>query len=71
MLKKTKKQHYSYDRVWHLGIFLKLITTLYIALKSYLDDRHFYVKIKNATSYICKINAGVPQAIVLSLVLHI
>lgn len=42
----------------------------YLVLKSYLSDRHFYVRHRDASSEIYSINAGVPQGSVLGPVLY-
>lgn len=66
-------QH-AFDKVWHEGLFFKLKkllpTHFYIILKSYLSNRHYYVKYNRAYSKIFEINAGVPQGSVLGPVLY-
>lgn len=64
----------AFDKVWHNGLFFKLKkllpTPFYLLLKSYLSERHFYVRVNNETSQIYSINAGVPQGSVLGPILY-
>lgn len=64
----------AFDKVWHIGLLYKLKkvlpTPFYLLLKSYLEDRKFYVKVRDDKSKICEINAGVPQGSVLGPVLY-
>ena len=64
----------AFDKVWHEGLLFKLKkllpTHFYLILKSYLSNRHYYVKYSRAYSNIFKINAGVPLGSVLGPVLY-
>jgi hypothetical protein len=59
----------AFDRVWHTGLLHKLWQFLplsyYLILKSYLHNRHFQVKVKDAYTDLLPVNAGVPQGSVL------
>lgn len=59
----------AFDKVWHEGLLYKLKThlpdQLYLLLKSYMQDRHFQVKIDDTVSAIYPIKSGVPQGSVL------
>ncbi|KAL4103436.1 hypothetical protein QTP88_018813 [Uroleucon formosanum] len=58
----------AFDRVWHTGLLYKLKILLpshyYLILKSYLEDRHFSVRVGSTFSAPTLINAGVPQGAV-------
>lgn len=64
----------AFDRVWHDGLLFKIKKVLpsqfYLFFKSYLSQRHFYVKVKNETSDIFEIKAGIPQGSVLGPILY-
>lgn len=64
----------AFDRVWHLGLLFKLKNMfpapVYSLLKSYLENRNYYVSIRDECSEIYNINAGVPQGSVLSPILY-
>lgn len=64
----------AFDRVWHQGLLFKLKSKLpmpyYLFLKSYVQNRKFYVKINNSESPIHDVNAGVPQGSVLGPILY-
>lgn len=64
----------AFDRVWHIGILSKikqlLPATFYSVIKSFLQNRIFYVKVADEKSNILDIRAGVPQGSVLSPVLY-
>lgn len=64
----------AFDKVEHNGLLFKLkkilSTSIYLVLKSYLRNKHFYVKVKNDRSNIHKIEGGIPQGRVLSLILY-
>lgn len=59
----------AFDRVWHKGLLYKLKMVLphtyYSLLESYLSERLFRVKCKEAHSKLYDIKAGVPQGSVL------
>ncbi|CAG9133710.1 unnamed protein product [Plutella xylostella] len=59
----------AFDKVWHSGLLYKmkriLPHNLYSILKSYLEDRIFYVKLNDAYSCFYDIKAGVPQGSIL------
>lgn len=64
----------AFDRVWHSGLLYKLKTHIpapfYLVLKTYIQDRSFFVSInENYSSFGC-INAGIPQGSVLGPVLY-
>ena len=63
----------AFDRVWHPGLLFKLKHLLpapfYLVLKSYLKDRHFYVKVNDEISTICDIKGSV-LALFFTLFLH-
>lgn len=64
----------AFDRVWHCGLLYKIKRLLpapyYLILKSFLSERHFYVKVNNEISTYCKIEAGIPQGSVLGPMLY-
>lgn len=64
----------AFDRVWHKGLLWKvkdkLPHSLYLIIKSYLEDRLFQVKQRDARSTLREIKAGVPQGSVLGPVLY-
>ncbi|XP_015433586.1 PREDICTED: RNA-directed DNA polymerase from mobile element jockey-like [Dufourea novaeangliae] len=64
----------AFDKVWHEGLLykikLKFPTALYQLIKSYLEDRTYYVKIQDSTSDIYKIKGGVPQGSVMGPTLY-
>ncbi|CAG9138207.1 unnamed protein product, partial [Plutella xylostella] len=59
----------AFDKVWHAGLLYKLKLwhphNLFQLLKSYIEDRIFYVKIIEGTSSFHEVKAGVPQGSVL------
>lgn len=64
----------AFDKVWHLGliakmIYLKFPSYLIYTIKSFLEDRSFYVSRQNAVSSTHPLLAGVPQGSSLSPVL--
>lgn len=64
----------AFDRVWHAGLLFKIKKLLpapyYLTIKSYLNNRTFYVKSGDETSNIKEIHAGVPQGSVIGPVLY-
>lgn len=65
----------AFDKVWHIGLLYKLKLYLppqiYLILKSYLQNRHFFVKTQDEQSTLQSIQAGVPQGSVLGPVLYL
>lgn len=65
----------AFDRVWHPGLLYKLKNVFqpsqYRVLRSYLENRRFFVQVRNETSELVQINAGVPQGSVLGPVLYV
>lgn len=65
----------AFDKVWHNGLLYKIHRNLPINyfkfIKSYLEDRHFYVKYGNSVTNLQKIKAGVPQGSVLGPLLYL
>lgn len=64
----------AFDRVWHPGLAYKLKMILpapyYLVLKSFLEQRSFYVRVNEETSDINFVGAGIPQGSVLGPVLY-
>lgn len=64
----------AFDKVWHKGLLFKLKnllpTPFYLLLKSYLNERKFYVCVNDEVSDIANIESGVPQGSVLGPVLY-
>lgn len=65
----------AFDKVWHTGLLYKLKLHLppqiYMVLKSYLQNRHFFVKMQDDQSTLNSIDAGVPQGSVLGPILYL
>ena len=65
----------AFDKVWHIGLLYKLKLYLppqyFLILKSYLQNRHFFVKMQNEQSSLQSIDAGVPQGSVLGPILYL
>ncbi|GBP35810.1 Probable RNA-directed DNA polymerase from transposon BS [Eumeta japonica] len=64
----------AFDRVWHKGLLCKIKKILphsyYLLMSSYLCDRTFQVKLRDARSSLYTCLAGVPQGSVLGPVLY-
>ncbi|CAG9138035.1 unnamed protein product [Plutella xylostella] len=64
----------AFDRVWHTGLLCKIKMLLphsfFHIIKSYIEDRIFYVKEEDSMSQFYEINAGVPQGSVLGPILY-
>jgi len=64
----------AFDRVWHKGLICKIKMMLphlfYPILRSYLEDRLFFVKEQEAMSKFYEVKAGVPQGSVLGPMLY-
>lgn len=64
----------AFDRVWQNGLLYKIKklfpAPFFLLIKSYLKERHFYVKINDETSDMCTMYAGVPQGSVLGPILY-
>jgi hypothetical protein len=65
----------AFDKVWHTGLLDKLRQTLhlnhFLLLKSYLQSRHFLVKVGADQSALTSINAGVQQGSVFGPLLYL
>lgn len=65
----------AFDKVWHDGLLYKIKNLLpinyYTFIKSYLENRFFYVKEEDEMSSLNVINAGVPQGSVLGPTLYL
>jgi retron-type reverse transcriptase len=65
----------AFDKVWHTGLQYKIRQILplnyFLLIKSYLQNRHFLVKVANEYSHFTPINAGVPQGSVLGPLLYV
>lgn len=65
----------AFDKVWHEGLLYKIKKLLpinfYLFIKSYINDRHFYVQEAGEASTIKNIRAGVPQGSVLGPLLYL
>jgi hypothetical protein len=63
------------DKVWHTGLLYKLQQSLplnyFLLLKSYLNYRHFRVKVGNEYSDLLPVHAGVLQGSVLGPLLYL
>jgi hypothetical protein len=55
----------AFDKVWHTGLLHKLklspLLNHFLILKSYLQNRHFLVKIENEYTELSPVNVGVLQ----------
>uniref|UniRef100_A0A6M2DQF2 Putative rna-directed dna polymerase from mobile element jockey n=1 Tax=Xenopsylla cheopis TaxID=163159 RepID=A0A6M2DQF2_XENCH len=65
--------HQAFDKVWHADLKQKIKSTFpryFQILNSYLNNRKFYISIRNDSSNLKPINCGVPQGSVLSPLLY-
>lgn len=64
----------AFDKVWHKGLLYKLKTmlpnSLFMILKSYLEERMFRVKYDQECSQLYEVTASVPQGSVLGPILY-
>lgn len=64
----------AFDRVWHDGLLYKIRKLLpinyFLFIRSYLSDRHFFVKHGEYITNLFKIKAGVPQGSVMGPTLY-
>lgn len=65
----------AFDKVWHEGLLHKMKlnfpASFHKLLKSYLGNRHFFVKHNEAIAKLYDIHAGVPQDSVLDSILYL
>ena len=65
----------AFDKVWHRGLLYKLKSNLpyqfYNVLKSYIENRYFFVKYKEEQTKLLQIKSGVPQGSVLGPMLYL
>jgi len=65
----------AFDKVWHTGLLYKIKKLLphnyYLLLKSYLEDRHFLIKLLEGYSELQPISLGVSQGSVLGSLLYL
>jgi hypothetical protein len=65
----------AFDKVWHTGLLYKLRQSLplnyFLLLKSYLNYRHFRVKVGNEYSDLLPVHAGVSQGSILGALLYL
>jgi hypothetical protein len=65
----------AFDRLWHTGLLYKLRRPLplnyFLIVKSYLNSRHFLVKVETEYRELTSVNAGEPQGTALGLLLYL
>lgn len=65
----------AFDRVWHDGLLFKIKKSVpieyYNFIRSYLENRHFFVKHGEEVTTLCPIHAGVPQGSVMGPTLYL
>lgn len=65
----------AFDRVWHDGLLYKVRKMLpisyYILIKSYLNNRHFFMKQGEEVTDLYYIQVGIPQGSVMGPILYL
>jgi hypothetical protein len=65
----------AFDKVWYTGLIYKLKLSLhlnyFLILKSYLQNRYYFIQIENEYAEFSNVNVGVPQGSVLGPILYL